>query len=103
MPTLRQAVVAHLREHPVMPFPIAALTRALVLRGWLPDREDAQKRVSDIAGLMASDGQLQRVDRGVYRLHPQLAAAFDQRPVTDYRRAAELGFPVPSAPHGDQE
>ena len=80
MPTLRQAVVAHLREHPVMPSSIAALTQALVLRGWLPEREDAQKRVSDIAGLMASDGQLQRVERGVYRLRPRLAAAFDQPP-----------------------
>lgn len=94
-PTLRQAIVAHLRENPMIPFPIASIAHALVLREWIPDRRDTQKRVSDMASLMAGEDQLQRVDRGVYRLHPRLAVAFEQRPVTDYRRAAEMGMPVP--------
>lgn len=94
-PTLRQAIVAHLREHPMIPFPIASIAHALVLRGWMPDRADTQKRVSDMASLMAGEDQLQRIERGVYRLHPRLTVAFEQRPVTDYSRAAEMGMPVP--------
>jgi len=102
-PTLRQAIVAHLRGQPMMAFNIGGLVEALAHRGWLPDREDAQKRVSDMAGLMAQEKQLQRVERGVYKLHPRLAVAFDRQPVTDYRRAAEMGFAVPQPPHGDQK
>jgi hypothetical protein len=30
-----------------------------------------------MAGIMVSDGQLYRVARGVYGLHPELAAAFE--------------------------
>jgi hypothetical protein len=63
-PTLRQAIVAHLREHPMIPFPIASIAHALVLRGWMPDRADTQKRVSDMASLMAGEDQLQRIERG---------------------------------------
>lgn len=84
VPTLRQAIVAHLREHPMMPFTIAALTQALVAREWLPEREDAQKRVSDMASLMVGDDQLQRVERGIYRLHPRLVVAFDRPSTMDF-------------------
>ncbi len=101
-PTLRQAIVAHFREHPTIAFPVGDLAVALLLRGWLAE-EGAQKRVSDMASLMASDEQLQRVERGVYRLHPRLAVAFERRPVTDYRRAAEMGLPVPQSMPGDQK
>jgi hypothetical protein len=93
-PTLRQAIMAHLRRNPIMTFSVSGLAEALVLRGWLPE-SGAQKRVSDMVSLMAGDEQLKRVERGVYRLHPRFAVAFEQRPLTDYRRAAEMGLPVP--------
>lgn len=78
-PTLRQAIMAHLGETPTTDFAVAELAQALVRRGWLP-RDGAQKRVSDLAGVMHGDEQLQRVDRGVYRLHPRFALAFERRP-----------------------
>jgi hypothetical protein len=106
-PSLRQAVVAFLREHPGLAFPVSDIAAALVLRGWL-NEEGSQKRVSDIASLMHGDEQLHRVDRGVYRLHPRLAVAFERQPVTDYRQAAAMGMPVPqslppSSSGGDQK
>src|SRR5580704_6829088 len=79
-PTLRQAIMAHLGETPTAGFTVAELAQALVRRGWLPEDGGAQKRVSDIAGVMHGDEQLQRVDRGVYRLHPRFALAFERRP-----------------------
>jgi hypothetical protein len=78
-PTLRQAIMAHLSETPTASFTVAELAQALVRRGWLPEN-GAQKRVSDLAGVMHGDEQLQRVDRGVYRLHPRFALAFERRP-----------------------
>jgi hypothetical protein len=78
-PTLRQAIMANLSETPTAGLTVAELAQALVRRGWLPD-DGAQKRVSDLAGVMHGDEQLQRVDRGVYRLHPRFALAFDRRP-----------------------
>ena len=101
-PALRQAIVAHLREYPTVAFSVADLALALVRRNWVGG-QSAQKRVSDMASVMHGEEQLQRVDRGVHRLHPRLAAAFERRPVTDYRRAAEMGFPVPEATPDDQE
>jgi hypothetical protein len=78
-PTLRQAIMAHLSETPTAGFTIAELAQALVRRGWLP-KDGAQKRVTDLAGVMYGDEQLQRVDRGVYMLHPRFALAFERRP-----------------------
>lgn len=78
-PTLRQAIMAHLGTTPTTGFTIAELAQALIRRGWLPEG-GAQKRVSDLAGVMHGDEQLQRVDRGVYRLHPRFALAFERRP-----------------------
>jgi hypothetical protein len=95
-PTLRQAIMAHLREHPATELSVAELAQALVRRGWVP-KQGAHKRVSDLAGLMHSQDQLQRVGRGVYRLNPRFAVAFERQPKTDYRRAAELGMPVPGS------
>ncbi len=95
-PTLRQAIMAYLREHPATELGVAGLAQALVQRGWVSEQA-AHKRVSDLAGLMHSQDQLQRVGRGVYRLHPRFAVAFERQPKTDYRRAAELGMPVPGS------
>jgi hypothetical protein len=102
-PTLRQGVIAFLREHPGLAFSVADIARALILRGWLADDDGAQKRVSDIASLMHGEDQLQRPERGHYGLHPRLAVAFERQPLTDYARAAELGMPVPQnlPPVGD--
>jgi hypothetical protein len=76
-PTLRQAIVAVMRGQPGTHWRVSDLAGALMRAGWLPEREDAAKRVSDMAGIMAGDGQLYRVARGVYALAPELAAAFE--------------------------
>jgi len=101
-PTLRQAIMAHMQEAPTSGLTVAELAQALVRRGWLAE-ESSQKRVSDLAGVMHGEDQLQRVERGVYRLHPRFAVIFERRPVTDYRRAAEMGFPVPGSWPGEQK
>ncbi|MDE3069789.1 MAG: hypothetical protein KGJ43_03580, partial [Acidobacteriota bacterium] len=72
-PTLRQAIMAFVRESPATPYTVQFITASLADLGWLPQRDDAQKRVSDLAGIMAGDEQLERVERGVYKLHPKLA------------------------------
>jgi hypothetical protein len=96
-PTLRQAIVLTMQMHPAInEWPINVLVARLHDRGWLPDSDVATKRVSDMAGVMQKDGQLERTNRGVYRLAPPLAASLDaKRRTTDYREAARLGFPVP--------
>lgn len=77
-PTLRQAVVLVMRESPAKPsWTTGELVGALQERNWLPSREDARKRVSDMAGLMHDSGQLSRLGRGIYKLSPPLAAALD--------------------------
>lgn len=77
-PTLRQAIMAQLSEAPASALSVAELAEAIVKREWLPEL-GAQKRVSDLAGIMHGDNQLQRTDRGVYRLHPRFALALEQR------------------------
>lgn len=54
---------------------------SLIERGWLAE-EDAQKRVSDVTVVMRRDKQLERVDRGVVRLHPQLKIPLEQLDAT---------------------
>jgi hypothetical protein len=76
-PTLRQAIVLVMREHPGMSWTINHISMALDRRGWMPQREDARKRISDMAGLMYDSGQLSRLGRGIYKLSPPLAAALD--------------------------
>src|ERR1700739_1577555 len=76
-PTLRQAIMALLREHPDAVVTSSELAQALIAEGWL-DRKEAQKRVSDVAVLMRRDKQLEHVGRGQHRLHPRMAIAFDQ-------------------------
>lgn len=78
-PTLRQAVIAFLREHAGLAFPVSDIAAALIMRGWLIDDDGAQKRVSDISSLMHGDELLYRPERGHYRLHPRLAAEFERQ------------------------
>jgi hypothetical protein len=90
-PTLRQAIMAELRETPHDRVAVAGLAARLVARGWL-SAENAHKRVSDLAGVMHGEEQLERVGRGVYRLHPRIAMLFDQTtaleaPVTEIAEA----------------
>lgn len=89
-PTLRQAIMAELQDEPNLAVPVADLAARLVARGWL-DEENAHKRVSDLAGLMHNERQLQRVHRGVYKLHPRFALRFEQ--TADARIAAQLPSP----------
>jgi len=77
-PTLRQAIMAHMSESPTTRFTVAEIAQALVKREWLPE-VGAQKRVSDLAGVMHGDEQVQRTGRGVYRLHPRFALGFERR------------------------
>jgi hypothetical protein len=104
-PTLRQAIMAHLRDFPTVHFPLANLTADLVERGWLADDGAAAKRVSDMAGLMAGDKdkQIERAGRGVYRLHPRLAAAFDTSQVSPRITGAGPFLAADGVPAGSQE
>lgn len=86
-PTLRQAILAFMKEAPRTAVTVPELAALLKARGWVPDREDPQKAVSDMAAAMAADDQLAREGRGVYRLHPRLAMALESRSATDQRRA----------------
>jgi hypothetical protein len=90
-PTLRQAIATLLTENPTRPLTLSQLTAGLSLRGWLPTRADAQKAVSDMASTMTSENQLERVDRGTYRLHPRLALALE---------TWEAGASAPLMPNG---
>jgi hypothetical protein len=77
-PSLRQAMVIAMREHPGRRWTVADLTEALGSMGWLP--ENGAKRISDMAGEMARLNQVVRQGRGVYKLSPELAAALEAAP-----------------------
>lgn len=77
-PSLRQAMVVVMREHPGRRWTVTDLAEALDSRGWLP--ENGAKRVSDMAGDMVRLEQAVRHGRGVYKLSPELAAALEAAP-----------------------
>lgn len=95
-PTLRQAILIVMRANVTSAWTVADLAFMLELNGWLP-KGDPTKRISDMAGVMVTEGHLNRTDRGVYRLSPPLAQAMRIAwpPITDYRSAAAEGLPVP--------
>ncbi len=64
-----------MRERSAAQWGVGDLVDALARHRWLPDRDDAGKRVTDMAGVMVSEGQLDRPSRGVYMLKPELALA----------------------------
>jgi hypothetical protein len=76
-PTLRQAVALVMHADSGRPWTVGEIAQELKQKGWLPARRDAQKRVSDIAGLMVQADQLVRHERGLYALAPHLAAALE--------------------------
>lgn len=82
-PTLRQAIVLVMRDNPARRWSVDELASALNEQGWLPERESAKKRVSDMAGDMVRLGQLARVNRGVYALSSELAAGLDAQRVSE--------------------
>jgi hypothetical protein len=95
-PTLRQAVVTVMRLEPeALAWSVSDLVLGLQRRGWLPERQDAAKAVSDIAGAMVSDGHLVRLSRGTYALAPELAATFELQ-------ASGSRNPHPSGEPGEQ-
>jgi hypothetical protein len=98
-PTLRQAILIVMRAGVTSEWTVAELAMMLRLNNWLP-RGDYSKRISDMAGVMVTEGHLKRVGRGVYRVSPPLAMAMSQvlPPITDYRKAAAEGLPVPDHP-----
>jgi hypothetical protein len=77
-PSLRQAMVVVMRDHPGRRWTVADLTDALANKGWLP--ENGAKRVSDMAGEMVRLNQAVRQGRGIYKLSPELAAALETAP-----------------------
>jgi hypothetical protein len=95
-PTLRQAILIVMRAGVTSEWTVPDLAMMLRLNNWLP-RGDYSKRISDMAGVMVTEGHLKRTGRGVYRVSPPLAMAMSQAlpPITDYRRAAAEGLPVP--------
>jgi hypothetical protein len=98
-PTLRQAILIVMRANVKSPWTVADLAMMLNLSGWLP-QGDYTKRISDMAGVMVTEGHLKRTARGVYQLSPPLAMAMSLAwpPITDYRSAAADGLPVPDHP-----
>ncbi len=96
-PTLRQAIILIMRANLESDWTVANIVRALAMNGWTPRNGDATKRVSDMAGVMATEGHLNRTGRGVYKLSVLLAGALARAlpPITDYRIAAAHGLPVP--------
>ena len=87
-PTLRQAVVLAMRANPHTEWSATEIARRLAMNGWTPANGDPNKRVSDMASVMISDGQLLRTKtKGVYRLPEPLASALQRAlpPTTDYR------------------
>jgi hypothetical protein len=98
-PTLRQAILTFLAEAPDTPMTIPELAAALKARALLPERADAQKAVSDMAASMAGEDQLERVGRGVYKLHPRLALALESRVAMEHRSAALRDAVLAILPH----
>lgn len=98
-PTLRQAILIVMRADVMSPWTVGDLAMMLDLNGWLP-KGDYTKRISDMAGVMVNEGHLKRSGRGVYLLAPPLALAMKMvlPPITDYRKAAAVGLPVPDHP-----
>lgn len=82
-PTLRQAIFELACVIPTTAWTIPQLTSSLKRSGWLPARDDAQKAVSDMAAAMASDDQLERQERGVYRLHPRFVLVLETFSIAD--------------------
>lgn len=76
-PTLRQAIVYAMLGSNATHFRVGDLVDALDQRGWLPEHSNPQKRVSDMAGEMVQEGQLERAGRGTYALSPELAAQLE--------------------------
>ena len=99
-PTLRQAILLVMRADTTSDWTLGDLAFMLRLNNWLPKREDPNKGIADMAAAMVTEGMLERSGRGVYRLPMHVAAALQEAlpPITDYRRADELGFSVPDHP-----
>lgn len=100
-PTIRQVILFAFRGDPHGEWSVNRIYDMAVTHGWIdPTAKDQAKRITDMAGLMAQDQLLERVDRGVYRLPQPLAAALSRvlRPITDYGLAARHGLPVPDRP-----
>lgn len=74
--TLRQAIATVMWLEDKPSWNAREITLALDRRGWLPKHEPI-KRVTDMAGVMATAGQLRKEGRGSYSLAPELAASFD--------------------------
>jgi hypothetical protein len=98
-PALRQAILMVMRADVTSEWTVADLAMMLKLNSWLP-KGDYSKRISDMAGVMVTEGHLERTGRGVYQLSPPLGQAMSLSlpPITDYRRAAAEGLPVPDHP-----
>lgn len=97
-PTLKQAMLLIMRSNPFETWTVEQISLMLGLNNWLP-KSEPNKRISDMAGVMVNEALLERIDRGTYRLVPEIAQALANRfpPVTDYSRVPD-DFPVPDHP-----
>jgi hypothetical protein len=95
-PTLKQAMLLIMRANALESWTVDQLSLMLDLNNWLPTSEPS-KPISDMASVMISEGLMDRLGRGEYRLTPEIAAALIARfpPVTDYSRVP-AGWPMPS-------
>jgi hypothetical protein len=100
-PSTRQLILFAIRAEPAGAWPIARIFDVAVQHRWT-DAEDQEhlKRITDMTALMAREGLLKRVGRGVYMLRSDLVGALSRflHPIADYAIAARHGLPVPQGP-----
>lgn len=71
-PTLRQAILAVMREEPNKTWKTETVISELRHRGWLPGGPNGEHLTRSMLAQMHRKGQARRIDRGRYRLPPDL-------------------------------
>lgn len=70
-PSLRNAILAIMREQPTKSRKVESVIAELRRRDWLPGGENGEHHTRSMMAQMHRKGQLRRVDRGRYRLPPE--------------------------------
>lgn len=65
--SIREAVLLLMAHEPGVLWPVTTLQSELIGRGWLKDSPQALRSLGAALSRMTSDGEIARVERGVYR------------------------------------